>query len=245
MQQYCCKIKIDHSVHALGDKVYYPYKHYFTVHIYVRRLGIYAESRKIGWFMFPANIFSARISGRTLSLVYLKKSNSVGIFERGRQISNFSNNVLEHSGETYRIEDLEENGSILPALIKESDRSPVARSNGDGTLEYNGVPDPVLIAFSAMVMCFIRVAGTPMKFTMKPEYLRILFSSSKASLILPLSIAMTFSTVLFVLLAIRFNTGFYANLLILGYGIFMISITTAMILTQIFRKAKFSGSMTT
>lgn len=226
--------------HTSADgKILKPSLHCFNVHVTLRVLKIYADGEKIGRFMFTANMFSARISGRTIRLICRPKRGDIVIYEKGRQISSFSKNILSHEREAFKLDEMEESGSSLPGLVRESDGELIARSNGDGSMEFHAEPDPVLLSFTAMIMCVIRVAGVPKKFSMKPEYLKVLFGSSRAAAILPLSSIMIFGTVAFLLLAGWFDAGLSGKILVTGYAVFMISIVVAIIFTQLFRKVNF------
>lgn len=201
---------------------------------------LYAEDRKIGRFMFPVNMFWARIGGRTVRILILKDG-SVSVYEKGRIKARLSGNVLQYDDRRLTLSTMERNGDSLPALFEEENAKLLAVSNGDGTMDYYGDMDPVILAFSTMTLCYIRVGGKPKNFKLKPEHIIALFGSSRANSVFPLSFFFILGTVIFILLSNVFNSGLYSVILIIGYGMSIVAFCLFLILTQFLRKVRIHG----
>lgn len=202
------------------------------------RLGaksIYLDEKRSGRFFFPMSVFQASIKGLSVTIRLNLGSPSVVTVDR-KAVGVIRDTKLAYHGGEYNIQTSVTGSGIMPAVVNAANGELVALYVGPREVDYRVEYDPVLLSFSMLFLCLVQWKGEPqpgilVKASTGLQIRR--FSPSSA-----MSMAILYSTIIFVLLAQRFRTGIPASILILAYGTFLSGICILLLVYHLAHRSR-------
>ena len=203
----------------------------------MKRGGIYADDKRIGWYLFPASMLYVRINRQTVNITFNGK-NGLTILLKSRPVAHMASDSLEYDGGQFVFSDFESDSGTRPGISRIRDNALVAVSNGDGSMEFNTDLDPVVLSFSLLSLCLVRISGQHYPaHSIVPDTIRVMFFEENRNISPVFLTSFIIGTIAFIPMSQRFNTGMPAMILVGAYGSFLILFILFFVIVTYFRRA--------